>query len=405
MCLHALKGADSLGFHLRLMTGINISDAAAIAHRASLTWTFYAQLFACSLRPLAKLGPQPECFYKGLRLLAIDGVRWSLRNTEKVLNLKRKKHSNQKGECAAFVKWGSAVLLELGTHQPLAVACSTQGLGHEEGELPIARRTLGALSKNEPNLLLADRLYGHASFIIEVQKASAGMTQLLVRVKSNLKGKLVKVLRDGSALFEVKACGKGALKSRSKTLVREVRAQVQRAGGKVIVVRLWTTLLDEKLYPASELIALYTQRWEHELFYRELKHHVAGSSLLKAGSEHTAQGELAGLIMAASILAEQRVATAQEVDLPPVRLSLLKIGRIVASLSMLLHLGKGILSEEQSATLIRRARKQMAKEAVIPPRTGRRCQRGVRRAVSPWPVIKTRAKADPALSVTLVPSR
>ncbi|WP_201363317.1 transposase, partial [Dictyobacter formicarum] len=35
--------------------------------------------------------------------------------------------------------------------------------------------------------------------------------------------------------------------------------------------RLVTTLLDEKRYPASELIELYQQRWEVELMIRELK--------------------------------------------------------------------------------------------------------------------------------------
>lgn len=403
MSNQALCGAESLGYHLRLMTGINISDAAAIAQRACLNWTFYEQLFARILRPLAKPHTQPESFYKGMRLLAIDGVRWSLRNTASVRQLKRQKHTNQKGASAAFLKWNSAVLLELGTHQPLAVACSTQGLEHEEGELPIARRTLAALPHSEPSLLLADRLYGHASFILDVQEASANQTQLLVRVRSNLKGKQVRVLSDGSALIEVKACGKGATQGHNQVVVREVRALVQRTGSKAVVVRLWTTLLDEERYPASELIALYTQRWEHELFYRELKHHVAGSSLLKAGSEHTAQGELAGMIMAASIIAQQRMVASEKVELPPVRLSLLKIGRIMASLSVVLNVGEGIISAKQREELICEVLKHMAKEAVIPPRTGRSCQRAVRRAVSPWPVVKTRSKADPTLSVTLIP--
>ena len=403
MCSQALSGADSLGFPLRLVSGLSISDSAVCAQRACLSWAFYEQLFARLLQPLAKLSKQPGSFYQGMRLLALDGVRFSLRNTASVLKLHRKKHSNQKGVCAAFIKWGSSVLLELGTHQPLAVACSMQNLDHEEGELPIARRTLTALPRNEPTLLLADRHYGHASFILDVRDASAGNTQVLVRVRSNLKGKQLEVLSDGSALLQVQASGKGATQERNKTLVREVRARVQRAGAKAVIVRLWTTLLNEKRYPASELIALYTQRWEHELFYRELKHHVAGNSLLKAGSENTAQGELAGMILAASILAEQRVAASEQVELPPVRLSLLKIGRLLASLSVVLHAGKGIMSPRQSALLSRRVFKLMAKEAVIPPRKTRSCQRAVRRAISPWPIVRSRPKADATLSVTPMP--
>ena len=96
----------------------------------------------------------------------------------------------------------------------------------------------------------------------------------------------------------MRASGKGATQGKNTLLVREVRARVQRAGGKAVVLRLWTTLLDERQQPAGELVALYAQplgrlgalslpkrRCEHELFYRELKHQVSSSSLLKAGSE------------------------------------------------------------------------------------------------------------------------
>ena len=37
--------------------------------------------------------------------------------------------------------------------------------------------------------------------------------------------------------------------------------------------RLLTTLLDERQYPAKDLIVLYHERWEQELVYDELKTH------------------------------------------------------------------------------------------------------------------------------------
>ena len=36
---------------------------------------------------------------------------------------------------------------------------------------------------------------------------------------------------------------------------------------------LITNLLDEQFYPAAELIALYHERWEHELVFDEQKTH------------------------------------------------------------------------------------------------------------------------------------
>jgi hypothetical protein len=404
MAAQAICGVHSLGFHLRLVSGLSISDSAVIAMRASLTWEFFAKLLARLLRPLAKPEQQPESFYEGMRLLALDGTNWSLRNSAAVLERpQRSRHSNQHGACAAFFKMGSAVLLEIGTHQPLALACESAHSPDPEGELTIARRTLGSLPKDKSNLLLADRLYGNASFMLDVLEASEQHTQLLVRVRSNLKGKLLKVLSDGSVLLEVCASGKGVTQGKNKLMVREIRARVQYAGSKALELRLWTTLLDEKKHPSAELAVLYAQRWEQELFYRELKHHVGASSLLKAHSEQAAQGELVGLILAASIVAQRRVATGQHMELPPLRLSLRKIGYLLEGLCLLLHAGKGIMSEKQAQALSKRVFKIMARESVIPPRKARRCKRGVRRALSPWPVVRSREKLDSSCEITLVP--
>jgi hypothetical protein len=298
---------------------------------------------------------------------------------------------------------GSAVLLEIGTHQPLALACETANSPAPEGELTIARRTLSSLPKNKPSLLLADRLYGTASFMLDVLEASQKHTHLLVRVRSNLKGKLLKALSDGSVLLEVCASGKGATQGKNKLLVREVRARVQYAGSKTVELRLWTTLLDEKKHPAAKLVALFAQRWEQELFYRELKHHVGASSLLKAHSAQAAQGELVGLILAASIVAQRRVAAGQHMELTPLRLSLRKISYLLEGLCLLLHAGKGIMSEKQAQALSKRVFKIMARESVIPPRKARRCKRGLRRTVSPWPVVRSREKLDPSFEMLLVP--
>lgn len=414
MAAQALCGAGSLGHHLRLMTKTSISDSAVIAQRLQLPWEFFEQLLARVLQPLCKPRTQPGAFYHGLRLLGVDGTCWSLRNTAAVLAVNDRRHGNQRGASAAFIKLNSAVLLELGSHQPLALACDSLqgGSVQHEGELTIARRTLPALRQAGPSLLLADRLYGCASFILDVRQASEGRAHLLLRMRSHYHGEVLKVLGDGSTLLNVAVRPPRASQARARAAgkrlpvqqvqVREVRAEVQRGGEPAFEMRLWTTLLDERQHPARELMALYAQRWEQELFYRELKHHVAGGSLLKAASVAAAQAELAGLILAASLVARRRVQAAEAVELPPVRLSLLKIGRMLGSLSLMLYSAEGILSEQQCKALSRRMLKAMAKEAVIPPRKNRRCERGLRRSVMPWPVIKSRSKLDAALSITLL---
>lgn len=438
MAMQALRGTESLGHHLRLMTGIRLSDSAAIAQKLSLTWEFMHTLLRRVLQPLATDEGQPDSFYHGLRLLAVDGTQWRLRNTEAVLSGQRKRHTNGRGAKApaGYLAMHSAVLLEVGTHQPLALECDqSTPEGAQEGELTLARRTLTALPAG-PSLLLADRLYGNASFLADVEDAAPGRAQALVRVPQKWKSQIIQVLADGSALVSITSSGRGAVGTKKRQgqrtlVVREIRAQVQRGAdtqdkaqssdqdtgndtrkskgkgkSKVITLRLWTTLKDEKKHPASELIELYTQRWEQELFYRELKQHLSGgsaSSLLKAQSEESARLEVASMILAASLAAQQRISVAQAVGMPPVRYSLLKIGRLLQSLCLTLHAGRGILDPQQEEALIERILKVMEKEALIAPRKPRSCQRGVRRAVSQWPVIRSRSKLDPTLVVTPIP--
>jgi IS4 transposase len=54
------------------------------------------------------------------------------------------------------------------------------------------------------------------------------------------------------------------------------------------VERLWTTLLDASRHPARELAELYTQRWEVESFFSELKATLGRENLLRATSLHGA---------------------------------------------------------------------------------------------------------------------
>jgi hypothetical protein len=405
MTQQALAGSGSLGHHLRRIMQAPITESAAIQRRASLTWEFYQELLGRVLKPLARPKEHPSSFYEGLRLLALDGSQFSLPNSKAVQAMARSRHGNQHGaKSAAFMKWGTAVLLELGTHTPLSVACSTPGLERMEMELMIARRTLPALGKLGPSLLLADRLYGGASFMLEVRAHSSEKTHCLMRVRENFGGQTLQVLADGTALVRVRSDTKVREKApQSEMTVREIRATLQRPGGKEQTLRLWTTLLDADKYPAQKLLELYAQRWEQELFFRELKGHVGANSLLKADSEQTAQGAFVAMILAANEVAHRRVEAAGQAELPVLRLSIAKISHMLDHLSAMMEAGEGVLTPAQRNTMRRKWLAFMMREAVIPPRRKRSCQHGLRRPHSAWPVIRERCILDPTVVLTLLP--
>jgi hypothetical protein len=398
MTQQALVGSESLGYHVRMRSLCDFSDSAAIQRRATLPWPFFEHLLSRLLKPLANARKHPESFHQGLRLLSIDGTQYSLRNTSEVLGLPRERHRNQHRSPAAFMKWSTAVLLELGTHQPLAVACSIAGSSREEGEIDIARRTLHALPAVGPSLLLGDRLYGCGSFILDVREACE-QTHVLMRVRSNVRGKMQQMLRDGSALVQAHSEVRARAGKASEVLVREVRASITTPGKPAQIIRLWTTLLDAKKHPGQELVKIYAQQWEQEMFFRELKHHVASTGMLKAGSEQSAQAEFVAQILAASLVAQQRVQSAEPNPGPLTRYSARKVARMLEGFSVAEQLIGDQLEEKQRAKMIQRWLARVAREARIPPRRSRRCARGLRQPRSDWPVVRSRCKLDATVDI------
>lgn len=404
LVVHALSSEGSLGEHLRMISGTSISDSAAQQRRASLGWSWFEALFAHLLRPLARPQSHPGCFYEGMRLLAVDGSAWSLVNTPQVTS-RLASPANQKGPSGAFPKFMSAVLIELGTHQPLGAQCEQAEAAHATGEISLAKALLGRLPAKEPSLLLADRLYGGAGFIHAVSESSAQHCQVLVRVTANRQARVLGALSDGSALVEVTLEGRSRRKQDRKALrLREIRAEVGREGqGKKNELRLWTTLLDERRHPAAELARLYAQRWEAELFFRELKAHTRRDNLMRAGSVEGAQAEFGALILAASLLAAQRLELAEAEELPAVRLSIRKIARHMQQAALVLSLSHDLMSAAQQRTFIRRFEKRLRREAHIPPRRPRSCPRGLRKPNTDWPRIRQRCEAPNACVLSILP--
>jgi hypothetical protein len=406
LVVHALSADGTIGAHLRSISGVKITDSAAHQRRQGLSWAWFEEIFSQVLKPLARRGTDSESFYKDLRLLAIDGSNWSLRNTTEIVEQSPARHGNQRGSSAGFIKWGCAVLLETGTHQPLAVARSRpveqSGSRKAEGELTIARRLLPFLPKNDDVLVLMDRLYGNGDFVLSLRDTAGGRCHVLVRVNKAMDPSILEILSDGSALIKVKVRKRGRGGKVRRLKLREIRGLIGR-DGKQTPIRLWTTLLDEVKYPAAELLALYASRWEEELFFRELKIHTGREQLLRAGTLQGAEAELGALILAASLLARQRLKAAESVGLPPLRLSIAKLGGAVNELVSVLSVAGSIISPRQRELIVERFMQNAAREASIPPRRERSCQRGLRKPASAWPRIRTREYVDGPSIRELIP--
>lgn len=396
---HALAGAGSLASHVLCVTGVKVSDAALSMRGASFGWELLATLLPRVLRPIAELGLHPGAFHAGLRLVALDGTRFNLRNTVAIKARALKVKSGPGGAVGAFAQLLCSVLVELGSHCPLGVSLGWQG----EGELTLARDLFAAIPARA--LLLADRLYGSPWLLWELGPwLGAVESHYLVRVKSNLKVRRLRRLADGSWIVALKIQDPHSGRVVGSQLVREIRAQLRVEGqGQVLELRLWTSLFDPVAHPALGLVQLYAQRWEQELFFRELKGNIHGAGqLLHAQSIDSAAHEVMALMLAAALLAGQRVGVAEAAQVPLLRVSLAQVLEQSRALFEILEAGRGVLDAKQTVEITRRILERLGQTAIIPLRKARRCQRAERQPTKAWPKMKTPTSRQLVVEISIL---
>jgi hypothetical protein len=377
----------TLGEHFALLRPDAPGDSACSERRQRLPWQVFAELMRRALRPLAAPRRHPECFWLGWRLVAVDGIPFSLYNTPRN-NAAPPKAKSRRGR-AAFAKIVTSVLLEVGLRNPLAAA-----IGHDgRSEWELTRSLLAQLPKR--SLLLADRLHGRAAFATQAVAACQRVGgHFLIRARSNIKVRTLQRLPDGSRLVELPVRAKGSRKILRLLTLREIRVKVRRPGHRTQELRLWTTLLDPAQAPALGLAELYARRRERELYYREVKRVLRKDELLNSHTVETAAQEIAALVLASALIARERTRAAAG-EVPVLRISFAKTLELLRPLWLLFALGDDLLTEDQKRQLTERFYEQ-ARRWVTAPKRARSCPRAVRQPVSKWPrLIKNESHEGP----------
>ena len=367
--------AGTLGEHLFCFLGIQMAESTLSERRQALPFEVFADLLRRVLRPIAEAGPQ--ALFGQWRLVALDGIVFSLANTRQV-NRRYKKGGNQNGR-AAFAKLQCAALVELALHNPLAALVGRAG----ESEWKLSLGLLEHLP--EQCLLLGDRLYGCGAFlVVACKQLQYRQSHFLVRVKESLKVvRTCERFKDGSQRVEIKSLEPGDTHRVAATLrVREVRATLQRRGHRPVRIRLWTSLSPQEA-SAEELVPLYASRWEQELYFRELKWHLGVNDLLRSQTPETAAQEVAAMIIGSSLVAHERAKLQPEEALQH-RVSFIKTWETLEPLWLTLLLGADILSDAQKQALCERFY-ELAARRVMAKKRSRSCPRAMRQPIQPWP--------------------
>lgn len=172
----------------------------------------------------------------------------------------------------------------------------------------------------DQSLTIVDRNFLAARTLIGLERGGANR-QWLTRSRANTVYKRVKRYAPGDELVEVNVSSEARQQDRSLPMTWQMRAiRYRRRGFKPQT--LLTSLLDPKKYPATEIVALYHERWEIELGYNEVKRvMLAREESTRSKSPRGVAQELWGLGIAYNLVRYEAERVAEEAGVPPTRIS------------------------------------------------------------------------------------
>ena len=239
--------------------------------------------------PMAEERFHPEAFYRGMRLVAMDGSRFEL--PDEAENVAHFGRPGSRTGVAGYPQAQCAVLVECITHAILAA-----NLGpYRDSEWSVCEPLLAHL---HPGMLcMADRGFnGHERW----RAAKATGAHLLWRCAANWVLPRQQELPDGSYLSVIMPTGVPKAQARAQAItVRVIEYALPHLADAQPSYRLLTTLLDPQQAPALELAALYHQRWQVEEVFDELKTHLLRSRrVMRSKTPELVRQEFYGWVLA-----------------------------------------------------------------------------------------------------------
>ena len=269
--LQLLAGVALCG--LRHAAGVAVTAQAICAAKMRLPLKLFARLVEQSL---------PKDFsaaatYKGLKTHLVDGMSFLVNDTAELAR-KYGKSSNQRGTSRGYPTPKLLTLMEAGA-----------GYVGRAIILPYARQEFTCLARlfksiGPSSLLLGDRgLVSFTHLALMMARGIHGCFRLprgkVVRGRGKGSRRSTKRLGRQDMLVTWTACQRPKWMSKKRwatvsgqTLkLRQIAFRVCRKGFRTHWAWIITTLLDPKEYPAQELIGLYSDRWQIEVYFRDLK--------------------------------------------------------------------------------------------------------------------------------------
>ena len=258
--------------------------------------------------------------WRGLSLYGADGT--TLRVPDSAANAQFFGYSHSVRGDSAYPLVRLVGLMALRSHLLASVAFGP----YATSEMAYAAQLWPAVPND--SLTVVDRLFFSAKILIPLVRDGQNR-HWLIRAKKNLRWRVLRRLGKKDVLVEMNVSSEARRKDPSLPRTWVMRAiAYQRKGFRPETVL--TSLLSPEVFPATEIAALYHERWELELGYDEINTEMLDrEEAIRSKSPAGVEQELWGLLLAYNLIRLEMERAADEAGVEPVRISFVAALRLI----------------------------------------------------------------------------
>lgn len=251
--------------------------------------------------------------WRGLALYGVDGS--NLRIADSDANRAHfGGHEGPRGE-SGYPMVRIVTLMALRSHLLAAAEVGP----FKKGELTLAHALWNSIPPG--SLTIMDRGFFSAAVLLGIQERGDSR-HWLIRLRSDTKTRVLKSFGRNDKLVELTVSRAARFQDPNLPKTFVARAVSYRHPDSDGVQWLLTSLTDSKLYPASELVQLYHERWELELGYDEIKTHMLErEESIRSRTVGGVKQEVWGILLAFNLVRFEMTRIAAQAGVPPARIS------------------------------------------------------------------------------------
>lgn len=367
------KGLDKS----KLVASSSISEA-----RQKLGWQPIEWLFNRSAEHWAAQHSEVNTWH-GLQLMAIDGTAFRTEDTEECREYFGSANTSGPLE-SGYPVMRMTCLMNVRTHLVVRAAVGK----YREGEITQASQLIDNVP--DRSVLLMDTLY-HSAELLHHIETTGEQRYWVTPLKKDINYRMLEQYADGSMLVERDICSR--TRSKSPSLPKRWQFRLIRYQFPGFPERLIATSLPHEHYSAEEICALYHERWEIELGYREVKQTLLKKAVtLRSKKVSLVLQEAYGMLLAYNLVRQEMVLAAQVADVPPTRISFKSALRVV----MYDYYSMATASNQQTLPARLKDLTDTIKDFILPETKRPSYPRAVKVQPSKFPLKRSQKKKDSA---------